>query len=335
MAEKFSLAIPRDFICPITQEIMRNPVLLIDDVSEFQSYSSIPYSLQGHSYELYAIDRWLSDHNTSPMTNSPLTDRRFVHNFNLRSAIEEYCNQERLLASTNRFLTFNIRYGRPPQEWQNKPTLKIHLSLLGASNVGKTTLAHYLQYGHRANLIYSKSTATVGPDLFFFYLDQLYENQYVITIQLMDIPGMERYESCCDNHFRSCHGAFLVADTTDIDTLEHVQLYWYKQLKLKGQESVESILICNKMDLLELNCDEYYRRTFFERANQFATSNQMKIFYTSAIRGDNIHVMFKELILNILHNSVLLRQLKENDGSGETLAFIKPREKNLSSNKCC
>jgi len=247
------------------------------------------------------------------MTNKALSDRRFVNNFNLKNAIEEYCTQQTEILSSNQFLTFDICYGQIPIEWHDKPTLKIRLSLLGSSNVGKTTLAHYLQYGTQSNFIHLKTTATVGPDLFFFYLDQLYENKYVIIIQLTDIPGMERYESCCDNHFRMCHGALLITDSTDIDTLEHIELYWYKQLQLKGKEYVESILICNKIDLFEENCDDTYRKIFFERTEKFASSNNMAIYHTSALRGDNIQVMFKQLILRILQNELLLQQIKKHD----------------------
>lgn len=35
MASKQSTPVPRDFLCPITREIMRDPVLLIEDVSLF------------------------------------------------------------------------------------------------------------------------------------------------------------------------------------------------------------------------------------------------------------------------------------------------------------
>jgi len=35
MTGKQSLPIPRDFLCPITREIMKNPVLLIEDVRLF------------------------------------------------------------------------------------------------------------------------------------------------------------------------------------------------------------------------------------------------------------------------------------------------------------
>lgn len=287
---------PRDFLCPITREIMQNPVLLIED---------------GHSYELYAIQRWLRDHNSSPMTNKTLRDRRFVHNFNLKNAIEEYCAQQETLSYANRFLSFTIRSGRTPSEWNNKPTLKIRLSLLGGSNVGKTTLARCLQYGIQSSFVHLNTSATVGPDLIFFYLDQLYENKYVIIIQLADIPGMERYESCCDNHFRHCHGAFLLADSTDIDSLERTELYWYKQLQTKGKDHVEAVLVCNKIDLFELNCDAHYRRIFFQRAEHFASSHHMSIYHVSALRGDNVQSMFKQLVLRILQNDSLLQQIKE------------------------
>lgn len=262
---------------------------------------------------MHAIERWLSDHNSSPMTNKPLTDRRYIHNFNLKNAIEEYCAHRETVKSANRFLSFNVRYGKIPSEWNSKPTLKLRISLLGGSNVGKTTLARYLQYGEKLNFVRFNFTATVGPDLIFFYLDQLYEDKYVIVIQLSDIPGMERYEACCDNHFRNCHGALLICDSTDIDTLERSELYWYERLHTKGSEYVESTLVCNKIDLFEENCDDEYKKVFFERAEHFTSAHNMVICYTSALRGDNIQVMFKQLILRILQNKPLLRQIKGDD----------------------
>jgi hypothetical protein len=35
MTSKQTPPVPRDFLCPITREIMQNPVLLIEDVSLF------------------------------------------------------------------------------------------------------------------------------------------------------------------------------------------------------------------------------------------------------------------------------------------------------------
>ncbi|EKX45487.1 hypothetical protein GUITHDRAFT_53147, partial [Guillardia theta CCMP2712] len=44
---------PADFLCPISMEVMKDPVIAMD----------------GHSYERQNIERWLEDHNTSPLTN--------------------------------------------------------------------------------------------------------------------------------------------------------------------------------------------------------------------------------------------------------------------------
>jgi GTPase SAR1 family protein len=122
---------------------------------------------------------------------------------------------------------------------------------------------------------------------------------------------MERYESCCDNHFRNCHGALLLSDSTDIDSLERTELYWYKQLQTKGKDHVEAILVCNKIDIFETNCDAHYRRIFFQRAEHIASTHNMPIYHISALRGDNIQAMFKQLILRILQNDLLLQQIKE------------------------
>eukprot|EP01051_Picozoa_sp_SAG22_P017923 SAG22_NODE_2881_length_2130_cov_1.194485_1_plen_602_part_10 len=60
-----------DFICPITQELMVDPVIATD----------------GHSYERSAIERWLASHNTSPLTGAELTSTTLTPNRNLKSQI--------------------------------------------------------------------------------------------------------------------------------------------------------------------------------------------------------------------------------------------------------
>ena len=62
-------------LCPIRQEIMKDPVLLVGD---------------GHSYEREAIQSWLQQHRkTSPLTNESLTDEetRLISNRTLKDVI--------------------------------------------------------------------------------------------------------------------------------------------------------------------------------------------------------------------------------------------------------
>ena len=60
-----------DFCCPITQELMTDPVMAAD----------------GHTYERTAITAWLKDKNTSPLTNTLLEDKRLYPNHTLKKAI--------------------------------------------------------------------------------------------------------------------------------------------------------------------------------------------------------------------------------------------------------
>ncbi|XP_078166025.1 U-box domain-containing protein 70-like isoform X2 [Carex rostrata] len=71
-------SIPSHFICPINQEVMQDPCIAAD----------------GFTYEADAIKQWLSrGHNTSPMTNLPLSNSNLIKNRVLRSAIQEWLEQ--------------------------------------------------------------------------------------------------------------------------------------------------------------------------------------------------------------------------------------------------
>ena len=68
---------PESFICPITSEIMADPVSTAD----------------GFSYEREAILEWFAGgNNTSPITGAPLGHQHVVPNHALRSAIQEFVN---------------------------------------------------------------------------------------------------------------------------------------------------------------------------------------------------------------------------------------------------
>ncbi|KAK7252442.1 hypothetical protein RIF29_36377 [Crotalaria pallida] len=67
--------VPTVFLCPILQEVMKNPHVAAD----------------GFSYELEAIEQWLhSGHDTSPMTNLRLKHTFLTPNHTLRSLIEDW-----------------------------------------------------------------------------------------------------------------------------------------------------------------------------------------------------------------------------------------------------
>lgn len=68
---------PPSFYCPISQQVMHDPVVLSD----------------GHTYERRHIERWLQEHTTSPVSNEELPQKAMFPNHALRNAISEYFDQ--------------------------------------------------------------------------------------------------------------------------------------------------------------------------------------------------------------------------------------------------
>ena len=69
--------IPVDYLCPITQELMRDPVLTCD----------------GSMYERQAIEHWLTKRTTSPVTNEPLAALTLVPCNMARSRIRAFVDE--------------------------------------------------------------------------------------------------------------------------------------------------------------------------------------------------------------------------------------------------
>lgn len=68
------IRVPDEYICPITYEIMRDPVIAAD----------------GFSYEREAITTWLKGHASSPKTGEHLAHRALTANKNLRILVHEF-----------------------------------------------------------------------------------------------------------------------------------------------------------------------------------------------------------------------------------------------------
>lgn len=66
--------IPNEFLCPITTEIMKDPVMLTD----------------GHVYEKQAIKQWLTNHDTSPLTKVKVDKHIIIPCFVLRKLIQDF-----------------------------------------------------------------------------------------------------------------------------------------------------------------------------------------------------------------------------------------------------
>ena len=66
--------VPDEYICPITSEIMTDPVTTLD----------------GFTYERAAITEWLRTKDTSPKTGTTLESKALIPNHSLRSVIRAF-----------------------------------------------------------------------------------------------------------------------------------------------------------------------------------------------------------------------------------------------------
>ena len=71
LAAEEDVPIPAEYICPITSDIMGDPVFTAD----------------GHTYEREAIALWLTKNDTSPLTGATLKTSDLIPNFTMRSLV--------------------------------------------------------------------------------------------------------------------------------------------------------------------------------------------------------------------------------------------------------
>lgn len=74
MAATNFIPIPESITCPITGLLMRETVM----------------TLNGQSYDKFAIEHWLKEHSTDPKTNTVLTNKTLIPNYALRNSVEEF-----------------------------------------------------------------------------------------------------------------------------------------------------------------------------------------------------------------------------------------------------
>ncbi|KAK6939078.1 Armadillo [Dillenia turbinata] len=78
LAKCISLAIPPEFLCPISLEIMTDPVIVAS----------------GQTYERESIQKWLdSDHRTCPSTRQTLAHLSLTPNYALKNLIMQWCEK--------------------------------------------------------------------------------------------------------------------------------------------------------------------------------------------------------------------------------------------------
>ena len=81
--------VPEFYRCPITRDLMQDPVILVDS---------------GHTFERAALEQWLNAHNTNPLTGARLVSAATAPNFSLRHAIQAFLESRSAVAAPCNYL---------------------------------------------------------------------------------------------------------------------------------------------------------------------------------------------------------------------------------------
>lgn len=157
--------------------------------------------------------------------------------------------------------------------------------VIGDSAVGKTQLLS--RFAKNEFCLDSKST--IGVE---FQTRTVTISSKLIKAQIWDTAGQERYRAVTSAYYRGAVGAMLVYDVTKRQSFDHVAR-WVEELRAHADTSIVIMLIGNKADLVDS------REVPTEDAVEFAESQGLFFFETSALTGDNVEPAFLKVLEEI------------------------------------
>ena len=173
---------------------------------------------------------------------------------------------------------------------------KFNISLLGESQVGKTCMLTCLKNGK----FQDEGISTIGLDS---YIDEavLYGKKY--KFKIFDTAGQERFRSVSKNTIKFSDGFMIIFSVINRESFLKIE-EWIDCIKSEVDISTKSIfLIGNKIDLPN-------RVILNEEAYEYAKTNKIKYFETSAKTGHGIKEVFEQLYQDIYN---LQKELGLND----------------------
>ena len=195
----------------------------------------------------------------------------------------------------------------PPGTGSNK----YKIITLGEAGTGKTSII--LRYTR--NTFNNNISTTIGAN---YVTCPIHHNGQLIELELWDTAGQERYRSILPLYTQNSSGILLVFDISSSQPLQYIH-HWLEYIKENVSKKIPIFLVGNKYDLL-------YEQVDFPELTEFAKSNELEIFFTSAKTGENIDILFKTVIDDVV-------QLEN-----RTLEFTNSEvvaQQNHQKNACC
>ena len=150
----------------------------------------------------------------------------------------------------------------------------------------------------------------------YFSIYQLSDGS-LVSVQIMDTGGAERFRSITTNYYRNADCCLLVYDITDENSFEEIKNFFNEKIKEKCKENITVILLGNKTDL------ESERKVPSEKGANFCVENGYIFMETSCLKNENVADAFETLI-EITNREALKKKSINNDkGKNITISMNK------------
>jgi len=160
-----------------------------------------------------------------------------------------------------------------------KKKVLLKVIILGESGVGKTAILHNYVNGK----FIEEHRATIGAD---FLTKELHLGDKIVTLQIWDTAGQERFQSLGSAFYRGSDACVLVYDITNNDSFKKIDEWrsnFLSQANPDDPKKFPFLLLGNKSD------KENERQVDKNQANNYARSQGMQFYETSALNGSNIN----------------------------------------------
>ena len=197
----------------------------------------------------------------------------------------------------------------------------LKILIIGNSGVGKSCLlVRFADDIYQENYI-----ATIGVD---FKIKTLDVDEKNVKLQIWDTAGQDRFRNITASYYRGAAGIAIVYDITDPDSFNNINS-WLIEVEKNASKSVYKILIGNKCDL------EEKRKVTFEQGKEFADTNGMKFFETSAKNAHNVEDSFVTMTKEIIKINVdKEKSVKNKEGDTKVKLDLKNNKgQNLMKNE--
>ena len=174
----------------------------------------------------------------------------------------------------------------------NNKLPEFKIVFVGNESVGKTSIINRFYN----NVFVDQHQPTIGGA----YVSKEVECKYGRAfLHLWDTAGQERYRCLVPMYSRGATVCVIVFDITDKPSFDEIP-YWIQNVH-EISSDIEILYVGNKIDLNQKET------SFLNDVGKWASENNIEVLYTSAKTGENIDILFKNIV-SLLPQSAFMKK---------------------------